>query len=196
MILKFEIHNQKLIRKDEVYLVNLSQEYLKCEFRFSSEWESLTRYVTFSVKGRHYRFEITGSQVKVPNDVLKYKYFYIRVHGTDSNGEQVITTDELIILLKISGHNNELSPSGDVEVTDVLTLVKAKLKEKIDHLVLNEHNLVCYSEGEIVEIIPFDFLQNYYDKSEVNDLLNETIIDVSTDELASDGLLIFRRHNL
>lgn len=196
MILKFNIHNQKLIRVDDGYLVNLSKEYLKCEFSFSEEWSDLTRYVTFSVKGRHYRFEIVNNQIKVPNDILRYKYFYIRVHGTDENGEQVVTTDELIIILKISGYTDELTPSSDTEVTDVFALVKSKLKEKVDHLVLNEHNLICYSEGEIIEVIPFDFLEDYYDKEDINELLNETIIDVSTEELASNGLLIFKRHNL
>lgn len=196
MILNFKIYGQKLRRLDDNYVVNLSKEYLQCNFVFSDDWSALTKYATFSVKGRHYRFEISDGVVRVPNDVLKYKYFYIQVHGVNGNGEQVITTDELIIVLKISGYTDNMSQSSDSEVTDIYTLMKNKLDKKIDHFSLEENNLICYSENNVVQIIPLTFLNNYYTKDEVNGLLNKTITDVDTSELASNGLMIFRRYNL
>ena len=196
MILNFKINEQKLRRLDNNYVVNLSKEYLQCNFEYSDDWSNLTKYVTFSVKGRHYRFEIDNGVVRVPNDVLKYKYFYIQAHGVNSDGEQVLTTDELIIILKVSGYSDTLSPSSDVEVTDIYTLLKNKIDKKIDNFRLEEHNLICCSGNNVVQIIPLVFLDNYYDKDEINVLLNKTIIDVDTSELADNGYLIFEKYNL
>ena len=196
MILNFKIYGQRLRRLDDNYVVNLSKEYLQCNFQYSNEWDGLTKYATFSVKGRHYRFEINEDVIRVPNDVLRYKYFYVQVHGVNNMGEQVITTDELIIVLKVSGYTDHLTPSSDVEIVDVYTLMKEKMDTKVDHFSLEENNLICYSGENVIQIIPLTFLDNYYTKEEMNELLNETIIDVDTRELATYGNLIFRRYNL
>ena len=196
MILNFNIKGQKLRRLDDNYVVNLSKEYLQCNFQYSEDWDDLTKYATFSVKGRHYRFLIEDGVVRVPNDVLKYKYFYLQVHGTNNDGEKVITTDELIIILKISGYSDKISPSTDEEIIDVYTLLKQKLDNKVDDITLNGHNIICSSEGRIIKIIPLSFLDNYYDKEEMNDLLNETIINVDASELADNGFIIFEKYNL
>lgn len=196
MILNFKVNGQKLRRLDDNYVVNLSKEYLQCNFQYSDDWDNLIKYVTFSVKGRNYRFEITDGVVRVPNDVLKYKYFYIKVHGVNANGEKMITSDELIIILKISGYSDVISPSNDSDVIDVYTLLKDKLNNKVDNFRLEQHNLICCSGDRIIQIIPLNFLDNYYDKDEMNDLLNETIINVDSSELADKGYLIFERHNL
>lgn len=196
MILNFKIKGQKLIRFDDNYVVNLSKEYLQCNFEYSEDWSDLTKYVTFTVKGRSYRYELVNDSVQVPNDILKYKYFYIKVHGVSNTNQTVITTDELIIILKITGYDGNLQPSTEIDSQDVITLLKNKLDTKIDHLRITDNSLICYSGETVVQIIPFTFLENYYDKSEVNTLLNRTIIDVDTSELASDGYLIFEKYNL
>ena len=198
MILEFKIKNQKLIRIDNEYLVNLSQEYLQCNFDFlTSDWEGLEKYVTFKVKGKSYLYLIEENMVRVPNDILKYKYFYIKLHGLKKDENLKITTNELIILLKITGwKENTYTPSKDLSSKDILTLLKDKIDDKVDHFVLEDNKLLCYSGNELKQIIPFDFLNNYYDKSEINEMLNETIINVDVSQLASQGYLIFEKYNL
>ena len=196
MILNFKIYGQKLRRLDNNYIVDLSKDYLQCNFEYSPDWEELTKYATFSVKGRHYRFEINNVTVRVPYDVLNYKYFYLEVSGISEDGKEVITTDTLIIIMKISGYTEHLTPSCDDEVTDVYTILKEKLKTKIDDIKIENNNLVCYSENTIIKIIPLSFIDNYYDKSEINELFNRTFIDVDASELASNGYLIFEKYNL
>lgn len=196
MILNFRINGQRLRRYDDNYVVNLSKEYLQCNFQFSDDWTGLSKFVTFSVKGRYYRFELSGDSIRVPNDVLRYKYFYVKVHGADGEGERVITTDELIIVLKVSGYSDVVHHSLDGDVTDVYTVLKQKIDAKVDHFRLDGDVLVCYSGDSVVQIIPLSFLDDYYDKDEINSLLNETFIDVDVSELAESGYLIFERYDL
>ena len=199
MILKFKIKNQKLVREDDEYLVNLSTEYLECHFDFlTQDWDNVEKYATFKVKGKSYLYQITDNKVKVPNDILQYKYFYIKLHGTDNTKNQKITTDELIIILKITGWKSQDSytPSHDLTTKDVVTLMKEKLDTKVDHFELTDTNLICYSGENVVQIIPFTFLENYYDKTEIDNMFKKTIVNVDNRELSSTGYLIFEKYDL
>lgn len=199
MILQFKIKNQKLVREDNEYLVNLSEEYLQCNFDFlTQDWEGLEKYATFKVKGKSYLYQIEEDKVRVPNDILRYKYFYIKLHGINRTENLKITTDELIIILKITGWKEQENyiPSHDLTNKDVVTLLKEKLDEKIDHFILTDKQLLCYSGDNLKQIIPFDFLEDYYDKTQIHELLNRTIIDVDNSELGTTGYLIFEKYNL
>ena len=199
MILKFKIKNQKLIREDDEYLVNLTTEYLECQFDFMTpDWDNVEKYATFKVKGKSYLYQINDNTVKVPNDILKYKYFYIKLHGTDKNRNRKITTDELIIILKITGwkEQDNYVPSHDLTNKDIVTLLKEKLDTKTDHFELTNNSLICYSDGNIIQIIPFTFLENYYDKTEIDEMFKKTIVNVDAHELGSTGYLIFEKYNL
>ena len=198
MILNFTVYEQKLRRTDDNYIVNLSKEYLECQFNFpTSDWEGLEKYATFTVKGRSYRFKLDNEdKVRVPNDVLVYKYFYIKLHGLTQNEDTLITTDELIIILKVVDNKPLLSIPTDESVEDVITVLKNKINEKVDHFEINGKQLLCYSGETIIQIIPLSFLDDYYDKDEIHSLLNETLINVDASELADKGLLIFERYNL
>ena len=198
MKLKFNIKNQKIIRTDGEYTVNLSQDYLECDFTFTTDdWEDLTRYVTFTVKGKSYRYELDEhDNVRVPNDILKYKYFYIKLHGVSKENRTLITTNELIILLKITGYKDNLQPSSEEHSGDVITLLKEKINAKVDHFELTDNNLICYSGETVIQIIPFKFLENYYTKSETDNLLKKTIVNVDSTELADTGFLIFEKYEI
>lgn len=198
MILKFTVFEQKLRRTDDNYVVNLSKEYLECQFDFPTpDWTGLKKYATFTVKGRSYRFKLDNEdKVRVPNDVLIYKYFYIKLHGLSQNEETIVTTDELIVILKVVDNKPLLSMPSDDSVEDVITVLKNKINEKVDHFEINDKQLLCYSGETIIQIIPLSFLDNYYDKDEIHTLLNETLINVDASELADKGLLIFERYNL
>ena len=199
MILNFNIYGQKLRRNDNNYVVNLSKDYLECQFNFiTDDWEGLEKYATFTVKGRSYRFQINNEgKVRVPNDVLIYKYFYVKVHGIETDeDETIITTDELIIILKVVSNKPLLSIPTDDSVEDVLTILKNKINTKVDHFQLTDTQLLCYSGETLLQIIPLTFLDNYYDKNEIHSLLNETLINVDASELAEKGWLIFERYNL
>ena len=198
MILNFIIYEQKLRRTDDNYVVNLSKEYLECDFTFAtSDWDGLKKYATFTVKGRSYRFKLDNEdKVRVPNDVLVYKYFYIKLHGLTQDERTIITTDELIIILKVVDNKPLLSVPSDDSVEDVITVLKNKINSKVDHFEINGKQLLCYSGETIIQIIPLSFLDDYYDKDEIHTLLNETLIDVDASELADKGLLIFERYNL
>lgn len=198
MILNFTVYSQKLRRTDDNYVVNLSKEYLECHFDFAtSEWENLNKYATFTAKGRSYRFKVDNeSKVRVPNDVLVYKYFYIKLHGSDNEDDMIVTTDELIVILKVVDNKPLLSIPSDDSVEDVITLLKSKINSKVDHFEITDKQLICYSGETVIQIIPLSFLDDYYDKDEIHSLLNETFIDVDASELADNGWLIFERYNL
>lgn len=198
MMLEFAIKNQRLHRTDNVYLVNLSNDYLECYFTFSSDdWTGLDKYVTFTVKGKSYKYLLDDSNVvRVPNELMRYKYFYVKLEGDNKDNDTLITTNELIVILKITLDRDNLKPSSDIDSKDIITLMKEKLDKKIDHFTLSENQLLCYSEDNLVQIIPFDFLSNYYDKEEVDEMISHTIVDVDASELADGGFLIFRRYEI
>lgn len=99
--LKFIVKNQ-LIEQDPKCdfsgLVPGTEEYLKAEFSFSSEWDNCAKVVAFySMFGSEYEPQVLedGKSCFIPSDALKRRSFKLRVLGRRDNFK--ITTNKVVV---------------------------------------------------------------------------------------------------
>lgn len=173
--LLFSIVNQNLIREDNIFLINKTQRYVEAEFTFkTSEWDNLEKYAMFSIKGRNFMIPLGDSKIcttTVPKEALKTTNFKISVFG----GE-ILTTNAVKILLGESGYSKFVTPTCNGEPEDIFKVIRRKLSKKFDEIEFKNNNMICYSDGEIVSIVPItaSLLENYYTKEEIENSIEET----------------------
>lgn len=99
--LKFIVRNQIIEqdpRCDFSGLVPGTEDYLKAEFSFSSEWNGCTKVVAFSsMMGEEYEPQLLqdGKSCIIPAEALERRAFKIRVLGKRDSFR--ITTDKVIV---------------------------------------------------------------------------------------------------
>ena len=204
IVMDYEIQNQ-LIRQvnKKPYLVNNSRNYLKLNFKFKSEdWEDLNKFIIFKItnefdkKTKNY-IEVLGSgnslSIIVPSYAIKNNFLIFTVFG--ENLDYRITTKEVVVIMKKTGYTNNVD-IYDYDDPDINAFTY--LMERIDgslHTIEIENNcmLLYNDKGEMLKIIPLDFLENYYNKQEIDEKFSRTIVDVDASELAETGYLIFNK---
>ena len=193
MILDFHISNQQLARKDHTYLVNLSKNYLQAHFTFhTTEWENLTKYVTFNAKKDNYRYRLTNDTVDVPNELLKHKYFYVKCYGIDEKDEDdglVVTTNDVAVELDIVDNKPLMDAPTDTDIEEIFNRIGSLVHSKCDRVTLKGRKILCYVGGTPITVIPIN------DETIIN-ILNEPYIEVDKSKLTTEGRLFYERHNL
>lgn len=200
MVVEFDVYNQKMIPlKEKPYIVNKSRNYLQLKFNFKTEdWNGLNKFIIFRVKNKHYLEELgRGDEVviTVPNYTIKNNFLIFTVYGQSYEDDFRITTKERVVILKKSGYTKNIDKyDGEVIDYDVISILVEKISKAFADVEVNENNLVFFNfDGEVIKIIPIDFLENYYDKQEIDEKFSRTIVDVDTSELAETGYLIFNK---
>ena len=129
MELTFSICNQSLKRTDSEKPVDLSNEYLKCQFDFqSSDWTPMGKFAIFKTGKLNFRVAINDGECIVPFDALQYNQFALTVYGID--GDTRITTNLVYIKLGKSGFVTEYDESSyfNPDMTEeLLDLVEQKV---------------------------------------------------------------------
>ena len=172
VVLNFKIIEQRIVRKNNKYLVNYSQGYLYLSFTFNETWASLKKYIIFKFKDKNYLFELEydneskGYLILVPSEVLKGKAFKFNIYGTMEEDTIFITTKDMTVRLNETGFTTDITTISN-EPTDIVSTIIEKLGNKFDDLVFEEDNVICKSGGDVVKIIPLSFLEDYYTKSEL-----------------------------
>ena len=99
--LKFNVNNQ-LITKDPNCdfdgLVPGTEEYVRAEFIFSSEWNEYTKVVSFeSIMGAEYEPQLLkdGKTCMIPAEALARRSFKLRVMGKKDKSR--LTTNKIIV---------------------------------------------------------------------------------------------------
>lgn len=200
MVVEFDVYNQKMIPlKEKPYIVNKSRNYLQLKFNFKTEdWNGLNKFIIFRVKNKHYLEELgRGDEVviTVPNYTIKNNFLIFTVYGQSYEDDFRITTKERVVILKKSGYTKNIDKyDGEVIDYDVISILVEKISKAFADVEVNENNLVFFNfDGEVIKIIPIDFLENYYDKQDIDEKFSKTIVDVDTSELAETGCLIFNK---
>lgn len=177
-MLSFSVINQELVRTDDLYLVNKIQNYVQIEFTFDGkEWEDIDKYVIFTTKKKNYSIPLGNKMIcntKVPYQVLRHNKFYVSVFGGNR-----ITTNEVKVVMDISGYTENIQPIDDDAPKDIFQVIQDRLNIKFDDMEYKNGNLICYSEGEIQKIVPLTNLefQDYYTKDEVEKKLEQMLTD-------------------
>lgn len=204
IVIDYEIQNQ-LIRQvsEKPYLVNNSRNYLKLNFKFKSEdWKDLNKFIIFKItngfdkKTKNY-IEVLGnedsSSIIVPSYAIKNNFLIFTVFG--ENLDYRITTKEVVVVMKKTGYTNNVD-IYDYDDPDInaFTYLMERIDGSLHTIDIEDNNMLLYNDkGEMLKIIPLDFLENYYDKEEIDEKFSKTIIDVDASELAETGYLIFNK---
>lgn len=102
--LKFIVNGQVIEKDPKCIFDNLvpgTNEYLKAEFAFSSEWDDCVKVAAFySMMGKEYPAQIliptpTGEACLIPTEALKKESFKIQIFG--KKGDYKINTHKLTI---------------------------------------------------------------------------------------------------
>ena len=204
IVMDYEIQNQ-LIRQvsEKPYLVNNSRNYLKLNFKFKSEdWKDLNKFIIFKItngfdkKTKNY-IEVLGnedsSSIIVPSYAIKNNFLIFTVFG--ENLDYRITTKEVVVVMKKTGYTNNVD-IYDYDDPDInaFTYLMERIDGSLHTIDIEDNCMMLYNDkGEMMKIIPLDFLENYYDKEEIDEKFSKTIIDVDASELAETGYLIFNK---
>lgn len=204
IVIDYEIQNQ-LIRQvsEKPYLVNNSRNYLKLNFEFKSDdWKDLNKFIIFKItngfdkKTKNY-IEVLGnensSSIIVPSYAIKNNFLIFTVFG--ENLDYRITTKEVVVVMKKTGYTNNVDIYDDDDPDiNVFTYLMERIDGSLHTIDIKDNNMFLYNDkGEILKIIPLDFLENYYNKQEIDEKFSKTIIDVDASELAETGYLIFNK---
>ena len=149
MDLEFTINNQTLKRTDTTHPVDLSNEYLKCQFDFlSDDWEDLGKFAIFRTGDKNYRVAISENECYVPYDVLKHSKFLLTVYGVHENIR--ITTNYLWVHLKSSAFTTEYDESGEFnpDMTEEIWLKINELDNRIQRL---ENSIILKGTSRIIQ---------------------------------------------
>ena len=204
IVIDYEIQNQ-LIRQvsEKPYLVNNSRDYLKLNFKFKSEdWKDLNKFIIFKItngfdkKTKNY-IEVLGdkdsSSIIVPSYAIKNNFLIFTVFG--ENLDYRITTKEVVVVMKKTGYtsNVDIYDDDDPDI-NAFTYLMERIDGSLHTIDIKDNNMLLYNDkGEMLKIIPLDFLENYYNKEEIDEKFSKTIIDVDASELAETGYLIFNK---
>lgn len=183
IILNFEVKKQRIIKKNTEYLVNHTLHFLEFYFTFDEQWDLFSpKYIIFKHNEKNYLNILTYDVdlnkyfVSVPSVVLKGSSFRFTIYGTlyVSGFEERITTQEVTIKLHDSGFTTKFDNIQSNDDVDIFTSLLDNLNTKFDDLIIEDDNIICKSEGTIVKVIPLSvFLDDYYNKSEADTLLND-----------------------
>lgn len=181
LIVNFKVNEQHIEKKDNVYLVNKTKNYLKFCFTFNETWDDYEKYILFHSKEKNYEFilpyddEMECYGITVPNKVLLGKHFRFSLYGIQiiDEDETRITTNDFRVRLDHSGYTQNIIPiDDDTGIDDVFANIKMLIGEKFDDLLFVEDKVLCISNGEIKKIVPLSFLEEYYTKDESDSLLS------------------------
>ena len=159
MKLEFKIENQSLTRIDDNTTVDLSSNYLECDFTFSEDWDDFARFVIFRCNKKSYRVAISDEPCLVPYDVLKADRFVVTVYGVKDDVR--ITTNYVWIYLKQSAFVDEYDESSyfNPDMTEeLLDIVEQKVYTSVFNETVDEINTSIESLDE-----------SKVDKSDYND---------------------------
>lgn len=205
MIVDFEIKNQ-LIKQitEKPYIVNNNKKYVQLNFNFKTEdWNDINKYIIFKVKNKYDRktknyLQLMGYQnnvsVIVPSYAIKNNFLIFTVYGENNEKNYRITTEEVMIIMKKSGYTSKTDIYDKDEDVDIFVILTERIDKSFSNVDFEDNNLMFYNdEGRLLKIIPLSFLENYYNKEEIDEKFSKTIVDVDTSELAETGYIVFNK---
>lgn len=156
--LKYRVQGQKIIENNKQYLVNQSRNYLQLRFSFTNDWKALDRYIIFNGA---YKYKLTDNKIIVPSVLLQSTEFSFSLYGVNSDDTVLITTENIIVKLRMSGYSNDTSTLSDNAPVDVITDL---YYNKFDDFKLEDGYLVAYAKGnELVKISVQAILEEFID---------------------------------
>lgn len=124
----------------------------------TDDWDGLNKYVTFKTRDKNHIILIQDEEMIVPNDCLLQKSFKVSVHGTSTDNETVITTNEKVIIIDMAGFTHELTDNNDDETDissiDLVNYLQLKSKQFYDYAVIENNTIRLYNNGQVINNLP------------------------------------------
>ena len=109
MILQFDVINQRVVRRDDNYVVANSQCYLQIDFNFTTDWLGFGKTITFVGGAEKYSIGLNADDsCVVPYQVIKAPSFTFSIKGILN--DIVITTGVITVPIKLSGETQGVTP--------------------------------------------------------------------------------------
>lgn len=177
MILQFDVVNQKIIRKDNNYVVANSQFYLQMDFNFTADWQGFGKTITFLGSGKKYSIGLnTEDNCVVPYDVIKSPSFSFSIKGILD--DVIITTNICVIPIQPSGETKGIAPVDPPK--EILAGLQNGLKGQVLGKVSDDN--YDYEFQNLKEL-------QYDDENTLGDVLEGLVIDAVTDVKYEEGFL-------
>lgn len=176
MDLNFEVKEQIIKRLDNNVLVNKSKNYVLCHFDFKTiEWEDENKFAIFKDSWGHSYKCVLGTdsicECYVPNDALKGTSFKVSVYCGD-----LITSNELTIILIPSGYTTNITSPSGFEDSDVFVTIFDELESKIDKVLYADSSIQCWSGSTLLYEIPL-VVDSALDNNSTNPVENRVVSD-------------------
>ena len=186
MLFEFKIYNKEIIKINKTYITN-TDGYNKCKFYFDKEtWEDKDIFVTFINKNGYSQTVILGKwdetlSCTVPSRMMDFDFFKVFAYAKDLFKTNTIKVDT-------EKGNCQLKQKRK-NATEYLL---EKLNTKIDDIVFEDNQLKCYANGQLVdtvyidnvdEVVVRDIIDNHFEefKMQIEERLEDYISDDDLD---------------
>ena len=157
MDLKFEINKQLIKRIDNESPVQKSQNFVSAIFDFKDTfWEGLTKYALFGIVDENNEYKTynialdTEDTCTVPWEVLLSNEVHVSGYGTNEQGSQIVTLNQIIIYLEETGYTQDLTPTREPS-QDIFVDIYEKIHTKFDNVLVDGSFINFYAEGELIK---------------------------------------------
>ena len=181
---KYTIDDQKMTRTDDEIIIAKSKNIIKTIFTFNgSIWNDVDKFAIFTdswgVKTTTHIGAANVCSAIVPNHCLNGTFFKVTIYGGD-----LITCNEVTIPLAPSGYtkNHHHTNNCGHDSKDIFVEIFERLDKNIDNIICLDKCLQCYSNGELVDSVCLNFvdeadfeelIRNIVTKAEIRSFLQE-----------------------
>lgn len=177
MILQFDVINQRIVRKDDNYIVANSQFYLQMDFNFTQDWVGFGKTITFVGAAKKYSIGLTAdNSCVVPYEVIKTPSFSFSIKGMLN--DVIITTNVCVVPIKASGETHGVTPVDPPK--EILSGLQNGLKGQVLGKLSDDN--YDYEFQNLKEL-------QYDNEHTLGDVLEGLVIDAVTDVIYEDGKL-------
>lgn len=177
MILQFDVINQRIVRKDDNYIVANSQFYLQIDFNFTQDWYGFGKTITFVSGTKKFSIGLNAQDsCVVPYEVIKTPSFLFSIRG--ELDDVIITTNVITVPIKASGETNGIAPGEPPK--EIFSGLQNGLKGQV--LGKSSDDNYDYDFQNLKDL-------QYDDENTLGDVLEELVVDAVTDVKYEDGYL-------
>ena len=167
MLFEFKIYDKEIIKINKQYIAN-TDKYNKCKFYFDEQtWGDKELFVTFLNKRGYAQTVILGKWAEtlsctIPDGILDDRYFKVFAYAKNLFKKNTLKVDT-------RKGNCQIKPKR----TEAIDYLLEQLNTKIDNIIFEDNQLKCFSNGNLVDTIYIDNVDEVIVRDIVDNHLEE-----------------------